>query len=319
MKNILITAAAVLFAMSSSAQQPYPVSDAAPVEANGLKAGYSIVSESQKEVGNKGDFSRYSINFYVTNTTNEAKIILYKQGFNLLGSTTSANLASFTCTNATGARLTSKEATLQAKPCYVQADVEDKDCTTNKTKTNRRQVQIGYWIKAGETISSKTVMIVPLNTKPDMKVMLSDGTLGSVTNSSLPGNGSNIPIGISFSRIKNFSSNTYLNNQTEAMTVSPIDNQWWSAQWQLIPVSGTNYFLLKNRWKETYLTNDNSTMLTTNSQSVNAMWSMDVVGTSNTYTIKNAANGYVLIVQSGQLKTAQIFGEQAAAKWIIEQ
>src|SRR6185369_13652820 len=74
--------------------------------------------------------------------------------------------------NATGARLTVKEATLQAHPCIMDAIVEDKDCTTGKVVQNKRPVNIGYWIRPGETIAGNSIVIVPLNQKPDMTATL---------------------------------------------------------------------------------------------------------------------------------------------------
>ncbi len=81
----------------------------------------------------KGISADIVYNIYVTNTSADAKIVLYKQGF-LSGNDVSHNLVQFNCMNATGARLTSKETVIQAKPCSLIALVEDKDCTSDKTK-----------------------------------------------------------------------------------------------------------------------------------------------------------------------------------------
>jgi hypothetical protein len=157
------------------AQQSEPVTDSMPYVKDGLQIGYKIVSSSTKEVGDKGDFSRDEINCYVINKTADAKIIFYKSsGF--WGSTESESemddVVRFECFNATGARLTSKNAIVEARPCFTEALVEEKDCTSGKTTKVRRRVQIGYFIPAGVTITKKVIVIVPLNQKPEIRISL---------------------------------------------------------------------------------------------------------------------------------------------------
>ncbi len=316
------------------AQQAYPVTDSMRQTVEGLTAGYNIVNAKEKEVGNKGDFSRYSINFYVTNSSNEAKIILNKQGFNLLGSDVSSGLVQFRCINATGARLTSKELSLQAKPCMLQVSVDDKDCSTGKITQSKRPAQVGYWIRPGETIAGNTVVIVPLNEKPNVTVTFfpntpniagaiinnnnNDYTIGN-NNSNNNYNGQNTPPG--FVRIKNFASNNYLHNQNGPLACTTIDNGWWSAQWEIVPVNGTNYYQIKNRWKNNFISTENNNMISDNGKSSNSMWLIEDSGNNNnTYTIKNAANNARLTYQDGALKTtSSFFGNQANMQWVIEQ
>ena len=59
----------------STAQPFFPVTDSAPALVNGLQAGYIITGESEKEVGKKGNFSRYKVRFYITNTTSETRVL----------------------------------------------------------------------------------------------------------------------------------------------------------------------------------------------------------------------------------------------------
>ncbi len=162
----------ILSQQTQAQQTPVAITDSLPLESNGFKMGYIVLNTTEKEVGDKGNFSRYQLQFYVTNTTTEPKITWYRQGFNLPDNDPSPLLARFNCINATGARLTTKEAQVQAKACYVMAKVDDKDCSNGKTAQNKRQVQIGYWIKPGETIAAKAIVIVPLNQQPDIKVTL---------------------------------------------------------------------------------------------------------------------------------------------------
>ena len=99
----------------AEAQQVYPVSDTVPVMVNGLQIGYHIKSTEVKAVGDKGNFSRYSIKFFVTNTTNAPLIIPFGQGPNP-SAHVSDLLVRFNILNATGARFTSNVAFIKAMP-----------------------------------------------------------------------------------------------------------------------------------------------------------------------------------------------------------
>jgi hypothetical protein len=336
MKPIL-SMAALLLQLNLLAQQPLTLTDSTPVTVNGLQAGYSITGEKEKEVGNKGDFSRFQVEFYVTNTSSEAKIMLHRQGFSIGGNGVSPNIVQFRCSNATGARLTSKEWALQAKPCTIEALVDDAEPSTNKIVQNRRMANIGYWIRPGETISIKNVVIVPLNEKPGMTVTFFPGPInnmvGSVINSNdnynnnqYTDNNNRYPVNNNqfsvqgFVRIKNFESNNYLHNQNGPVACTGIDRGWWSAQWEILPVNGTNYFVIRNRWKNNYISTENGSMISDNSQSANAQWSIEEEpGGNHTYTIKNAANNAKLVYQNGVLRTVAIFGTQPNMQWVIEQ
>jgi hypothetical protein len=294
-----------------------------PVTVNGLTMGYTIKSEEEKEVGNKGNFSRYSIRFYITNTTQEAKIMLYKDGWNLFGNT-SDKLVQFNCLNATGARLTSKTATLNAAPCTVMGVVDEKDSNGKDVKT-KKFVQIGYWIKAGQTLSTNAIMIVPLNQKPLMEAVYlanSSQPTASASGTSNP-NGWQPPApffdGNSFVKIKSNWKYTYLNNETGPLSCTTIDYGWWSAQWQLQPVSGTSYYLIKNRWKDSYISTELSgTMLSDNSQSTASMWMIEPIMNSNVYRIRNVANGTYLNILSGNIQSTNISSESSSARWELE-
>jgi hypothetical protein len=337
------TIALLLICVQANAytQQTLPVTDSMPAMSEGLKAGYDIAGASEKEVGDKGNFSRYKIHFYVTNTSNEAKLILYKPSSSIFGGSASPELVKFKCSNATGARFTNKEATLSAKPCIIDALVDELDAASGKTVQKKKPANIGYWIKPGESISSNTIMIVPINEKPSMAVSFfpNTGSMGgtvinsnnnnydnnnfSNTNYSNNNNGNfntaqNIPQ--SFIRIKNFASNNYLHNQNGPMACTAINHDWWSAQWEMLPVNGTNYYQIKNRWKNNFISTENNSMISDNGQSANAMWMIEETGSNNKiYIIRNAADNAKLTYQDGQLKTITSFSNQVNMQWIMEQ
>ncbi len=306
--------------MHTNGQQTFTITDSLPANYEGLKAAYSITDASEKEVGKKGNFSRYKIKFSITNTSAEAKLFLQKQGF-MNGGSASDKIAQFRCENATGARFTNKEATLMMQPCKIEASVDDKECGTDKVNQNRRLVDIGYWIKAGESVIASSVMIVPLDEKPKMTVIFYPGNNGIVANTTYS-NGNNFNSSQNSSqgivRIKAFANNSYLNIQQGPLSCNGIDMQWWSAQWELLQVNGTGNFQIRNRWKNVFISIENSNLLSENGQSLNAMWIIEETAVSNTYFIKNAANSSKLMFQNGVLKSSSSYTVDASAQWILE-
>jgi hypothetical protein len=323
MKNKLLLLFVIIFfsVCNANAQATFPVTDSTPVVVSGLMMGYHIKSTEEKQVGDKGNFSRYNVLFYITNTTPEAKIILYKQGWNALNNI-SDYLVRFDCANATGARLTSKSVTLEAAPCNVLAQVDDKDAS-GKTIQNKRFVQIGYWIKPGETISASTIMIVPLNEFPQMTATFLMNSAGSMA-SGMPGinmnTAQNIPAPQGFFKLRNLWKNTFINNQQGQIGCTTIDNEWWSAQWQLIPVPASNFFLIQNRWKNNFISLDPSGFVTMTTNHVNtSMWQIEPVAGSDAVRFKNAANNTYLNIEQGNIQSTAIWNSALSSEWIMEQ
>lgn len=303
-----------LLYLQSRAQQALPVTDSLPAMQDGLQAGYTITGASEKEVGNKGNFSRYKIRFYVTNTTGEAKIFYTKPAF--FNGSPSSTLVRFTCANATGARFTSKEATLQMQPANILADVEDKDAN-GKTVINRRTVNIGYWIQPGETIATNTIMITPLGEKPTVTAIYYPNT-GTQAGVLLPQQ--NVPsLQQNFVHIKNFATGNYLQLEQGPLQCTTIDQGWWSAQWEILPVNGSNYFVIKNRFRNNYLAidNTNNAYMAPRGDAVNAMWVVEESGATGTYIIRSAANDAKLVTQNNLVRAQAQYGKPAAAQWII--
>lgn len=295
--------------------QTFDITDSGSVMVNGLKAGYEI-KETDID-SKKNNQSRYKIYFYLSNTGTEAKIMYQNSQFGGHSGPINNSIALFKCLNASGARLTNKMASMELQPCHMMAKVEDKTCD-GKTETNTREVELGYWIRPGETVSKTYPMYVPQNEKPKITVTLypevanQTGTFMQVNDQQQ----SNSNAG--FAHIKNFSANTYLNNQSGSLQCTSIDNGWWSAEWEIIPVAGTENFLLKNHWKNNFLSTDNG-WLTFNSNSASAIWSIQETSTPNVFYIRNAASNARLYLDNGQLKISNNFiSNDNAAKWFIE-
>lgn len=325
---LLIALLAATLCAKSLAQQvaTIPVTDSLAANVNGLQMGYTILSAKEKEVGNKGNFGRYSLRFFVTNTTGEAKILMYKQGFSI--GDLSPQAARFDILNATGARLTNKQVWLNLPAANVLANVEDKDAS-GKIVTNKRFVQIGYWLKGGETVHTDAIVIVPLDELPNVVVAPLFNTNQLVGN----GYGAPVPAEVAppspffspsqgsiqgFIKLKNLWKNTYLNNEKGPAVCTAITDGWWSAQWQILPVNGTNFYLVKNRWKETYIsTEDPNSMLSINPQSRASLWIVEPVD-QQTVRFRNVANNTYLNIEPGRLQSTQIQPGAWSSEWVIE-
>ncbi|OOQ61707.1 RICIN domain-containing protein [Mucilaginibacter pedocola] len=320
MKKLLLFAA-LFCAKAAFAQSPfYPVTESEPVTVNGLRAGYTITEESVKEVGSKGDFSRYKIKFYVTNTTPEARILYRRAGlFNSAGSANSV-AALFKCANATGARFTNKQQTLYMQPCQILAGVEDKDCATGKTVKNTRFVDLGYWIKPGETISGGGIMIVPLNQKPVMSVTFYPEIGSDQGTFVTPPAEERQPeqTGMGLARVKNYSNSNYLHIQYGPVACTNIDFNWWSAQWDILYVPGTNYVRIRNRWKNSFISTDNMDLISEDGRSQRSMWVLEETGSNGTYFIKNAEDNAKLLIRNGKLAIETGNNTNYNAQWLIE-
>jgi hypothetical protein len=313
------------------AQQAYPVGDTAALQAGGLTYGYHIVSEKEKEVGNKGDFSRFSLQFFVTNSSYDAKMLVRRQGSGLLVSNTSYNLVRFQCTNATGARLTSKEVTLQAKPCIIEAIVDDKECGSDKVVQHERPVNIGYWIRPGETITANIIVIVPLNEKPAVMATVfpvnNNTVVGTadffpensgVTDAAggvLPDNHAGYEASLNgILHVRSKATGNFLNGQNNRVICNSIRPDWESAQWELLPVNGRRYYLIRNKLSGRFISADNSSMLSDDNHSMRSLWVLEPTGDRHCFFIRNAGNSSKLSLQNDVLTTSNGAGDQ----WVME-
>lgn len=154
---------------SALAQASYEITADKPAIINGIEYGYAIRNESKKDVGNKGTFSRYEITVYVANKSGCTKLMFPKQ--TAFGLQNQDLLANFDCLNANGARMTSKSATVRARPFTVPYSTATKNAE-GKTVTTTVQVQAGHMLDNGETVSSDIIVLVPDGEQPAMKVRM---------------------------------------------------------------------------------------------------------------------------------------------------
>ena len=155
----------------SMAQTAYDIAENQPAAMNGIEYGFAVRNESRKDVGSKGTFSRYEVTIYATNKSGCTKLFFPKQ--TIFGQQNNDLLAQFDCLNATGARLTAKNGTVRAKPFYVPYTTSAKTAD-GKTVSSTVQVQAGYWLRNGETVSSDLILIVPDGETPRLKVRVQE-------------------------------------------------------------------------------------------------------------------------------------------------
>jgi hypothetical protein len=314
-KTLLWVCFNVILLNGAFAQQGFPVTDQQPVEMEGLSCGYHIKSLETKKVGDKGDFSRYSINFYVKNVSGWPKVLPFRQGINGMNGVAD-NLVQFNCLNATGARLTNKYAVIKAPPYNAYHD--------------RRYAQTGYGLMPGQTINVEEVMIVPLNEPLNIMVFYIGYSQQLVPLNAtdvnprpaevaepLPDQPPPVFNSQNFYQVRNAANNTFINVQTGVISSSPIQNGWWSAQWQIIPVPGSIYFKLKNRWKSSFIDTDRGYItMAPDDRSQGTLWSLEPLQ-GNMFYIKNVQSGQYLCVISNQIRLMPDFYNKGSS-WMIQ-
>jgi hypothetical protein len=323
----------------SWSQQAVPVTDTQPVVINGLNIGYNIKSTEVKKVGDKGDFSRYAIRFYVTNVDNFPKIIHYRPGYPH-GEGISARLVQFNILNATGARLTSNVAYIDAGPYSIE--VPD-DRPNHDPHRDRWMKQVGFFIQPGETRSVDEIVITPLNELPNVQVIFQANMLEGGGYAPPPPPPAQVyqapppqapvyqapppppPGGPSaiyyngFSKFENRYNHTYINNQTGAPASTPIENGWWSAQWRLEPEPGTNFFRIKNKWTGVFLKFDGGYVsLSPDPQVHGCAWIFEPTNEQNVFRIKNHITGGYLCLKNQQLAVSNDFNDAYSSSWRLE-
>ena len=201
--------------------------------------------------------------------------------------------------------------------------MDDKDCASGKQVKSRRFVQIGYWIKPGQTIKTRAIVIVPLTEKPAVVATLYPLVNSIVGSASLNDNGVNyrqMPIeqpNTAFVKLKNAAMNGCLNNEKGPLECGNIDQGWWSAQWSLLPVEGTDYVVIKNKWQENFIsTADRYNLLSTNGKSQLAMWMVEpVLGSTRYFRLRNIGDNSYLSFDGIKLLSTPMQGNSPSAQW----
>lgn len=160
MRKIWMAALGLITAPVLHAQQIVELEENTPFSNNGLEYGYFITNEKSKGVKGE-DYERYEINLYVTNKSGCIKLIPFPSGTDQ--NEEEITVAEFSCRNATGKRLTSKNGKVNAKPWFTQVKVTDES-----SKSKFVKAQVGFAIQNGQTLTNKIIVIVPKGERPKM-------------------------------------------------------------------------------------------------------------------------------------------------------
>ena len=169
MKKLILLFTNLCFVIIAFAQGAEQLSLDKPIEIDGIEYSYTINNESVKEAGGK-EMSRFEVTLYAKNKSGCLKIFLYEQRNDVNEPTsTKDDLAKFDCVNATGQRFTSKSESVRVRPFYTIGKAVFKNAENIEVLQDIK-VQIGYALKPNEVISTNTIFIVPLNSKPNIQV-----------------------------------------------------------------------------------------------------------------------------------------------------
>jgi hypothetical protein len=162
MKKRVVLFLLLLPTLFAGAQQFVDLRENASYSYNGLEYGYYVTNESSKAVKGE-DFDRYEITLYVTNKSGCMRLIPFRPTSDVMDE--DITLAEFGCKNATGKRLTAKGGKLNAKPWMAQVKMPVENQPNKYRYVN---VQVGYAIRNGQTISNKIIVIVPKGETPQV-------------------------------------------------------------------------------------------------------------------------------------------------------
>lgn len=147
----------LLVNLLSFAQNVVELTEDKPSASNGIEYTYTIRNERTEDT-----YSRYEVSVMAQNKSGCMLIYFKKAGdeLNSIFEGDPSAIARFECMNATGKRLTSKGANVKAKAFKVPF-------TQNGTTI---QVEGGFLLKNGSTVSTDLIVIVPKGERPKFKV-----------------------------------------------------------------------------------------------------------------------------------------------------
>jgi hypothetical protein len=168
-KSILFFILCLCFAMQIFAQNAIQLSENQVSNYDGLGCGYNILNEQVKEIG-KENYARFELSVYITNQSSCPKIVLLNDTFRSFSSSTPdpSVFGIFDCLNATGKRLTSKNATVRAKQFFVPSRITEKNAE-GKDVSRTISIHVGYILRQGESISNNITVILPEGERPNMQ------------------------------------------------------------------------------------------------------------------------------------------------------
>ncbi len=160
----------LLSPLASYAQQSIDLTTEHATEFNGIEYGFDITNERKTEIKNE-NYNRFELRVYVRNNSGCSKILFPRQ--TTFGEQNQNLLAAFLCVNATGKRLTSKDAQVHAGPFVIPYKQTVKNAE-GKMITTTTNIQVGHILKNGEISLENLIVIVPEGEAPRIKVVIQD-------------------------------------------------------------------------------------------------------------------------------------------------
>lgn len=110
----------------------------------------------------------------------------------------------------------------------------------------------------------------------------------------------------------------YIHTEGGPLVSGSIQSGWWTAQWQMEPVSGTQYYRIRNRYTGHYLHAENPQVQAGTIQSgwLSAQWELEP--TQQHFRIRNRWRGTYLHVEYGSLQLGTISTTWHSAQWRME-
>lgn len=133
-----------------------------------------------------------------------------------------------------------------------------------------------------------------------------------------------LPAPSPFVRLRNTSSKAVVNIETGSAQLSPADDGWWSADWEMLEgttPSGLPAVAFKNRWKGTYLSDTDAGLVSdAPTERGNHFWRrmLDTDSHNGEVRLQNAATGRYLALVNNQLITSNLVGYPNSFAWFID-
>lgn len=164
MKNLTSLAILILL-LSISFTNAQKIADGETVDLNGLAVTFSVLNKESVNVGGK-NFDRYKVSANLVNNSPKSFNIRLANAPQIVMNTA---LVELNCTNATGAKLTSKKLDLKLKAQTVNVTywAYTKD---GKYESSVIPIVAAYYLDTGDSINDNAIFIVPAGEQPNVSV-----------------------------------------------------------------------------------------------------------------------------------------------------
>lgn len=157
----------LLFCGTTAFVKAQQIKDGETVNVNGIAVTYTIVNKEKINIKDQ-DFDRYKVLASAKNNSGKSFNIRLASSLDLSGISNS-KIVELDCTNATGARLTSKKLQVSMKSHLINVTYYTKD-KDGKSISAVMPVTAGYYFDQGQVIENDAIFIVPAGETPQVNV-----------------------------------------------------------------------------------------------------------------------------------------------------